>query len=240
MPRRRPGHKRRPASWGALALAAALVAYNNLLGRWPLFDGALYVPVNLAATGIVAWVGKALLRLSSEDAGLGDRRLVSAATGAAWAATLTLPAWPVLLTGKAPLLADRRVAGIGPAALLYRLTIRIPLGTALFEEMAFRGVLHGAARRESACGLRWVPAAAFGLWHLRPALRLMEINRPGAARKERAAAAALAVCVTAAGGRFLEHLRDRSRGILMPAAFHACLNDLGALIGFVAARRTPR
>jgi membrane protease YdiL (CAAX protease family) len=51
--------------------------------------------------------------------------------------------------------------------LAWQVLIRIPVGTALFEETMFRGVLYGAWRRT----MRWWQAAilssvAFALWHV--------------------------------------------------------------------------
>jgi membrane protease YdiL (CAAX protease family) len=46
-----------------------------------------------------------------------------------------------------PLLDDARIAGIGPGILAYRALVRIPLGTALLKEFAFRGLLFGVWAR---------------------------------------------------------------------------------------------
>ena len=46
-----------------------------------------------------------------------------------------------------PLLHDGRVAGADGGAIAYQVLIRIPLGTVLWEETAFRGVLLAALLR---------------------------------------------------------------------------------------------
>jgi hypothetical protein len=45
----------------------------------------------------------------------------------------------LVFPGLRPLLTDARVAGLDGGELAYRLLVRIPLGTVLWEEVAFRG-----------------------------------------------------------------------------------------------------
>ena len=82
-----------------------------------------------------------------------------------------------LVPGTRGLFDDGRAAGIGIVGLFYQVVIRIPLGTALFEEFAFRGVLLGLGRRgwSTAAGTAG-SAVLFGLWHIAPALSLAEAN----------------------------------------------------------------
>lgn len=112
----------------------------------------------------------------------------------------------------------------------------IPLGTVLFEEVAFRGVLWGLARdRYGTVRATAVSAALFGCWHVLPSLRLNEVNPavadlvgPGAGG--RALAVAGAVVFTAAAGVLLCELRRRSGSLLAPAGLHWAVNGLGVLV----------
>ncbi len=110
----------------------------------------------------------------------------------------------------------------------------IPLGTVLFEEVAFRGVLWGLLR--SRHGIAWTTAASsalFGFWHVLPSLRLTDVNPAvaavaGGGPRGQALAVAGAVVFTAAAGVLLCELRRRG-SLLAPLGLHWAVNGLGVL-----------
>ncbi len=54
-----------------------------------------------------------------------------------------------------------------PGSILHRVGFSIPLGTAVFEEVAFRGVLFGLLmRRRGTATAIWLSSALFGLYHI--------------------------------------------------------------------------
>ena len=76
-------------------------------------------------------------------------------------------------------LADARTEGLDVAGLLHRALVGIAIGTALFEEWVFRGVLYAAwlqARGPTEALL--VSSAVFGLWHTAPAMNKLRANSP--------------------------------------------------------------
>ena len=103
------------------------------------------------------------------------------------------------------------------------------------EELAFRGVLHGALER--AWGARGVFAAGsllFGLWHIASSLGLTSGNAGltavlGGGVWGQVLGIAGAVVATAAAGFVFTWLRSRSGSILAPIALHWSLNGVGAL-----------
>ncbi len=113
--------------------------------------------------------------------------------------------------------------------------IVIPLQTVIPEELAFRGVLHGALDR--AYGVRGVFAAGsllFGLWHIASSLGLTGGNRGltgvlGHGIAAQIVGIALAVLATAAAGAVFTWLRRRSGSLLAPIALHWSLNGAGAI-----------
>jgi membrane protease YdiL (CAAX protease family) len=115
--------------------------------------------------------------------------------------------------------------------------VRIPLGTALLEEVAFRGVLQGAWAREASTASSVAGSSlAFGLWHIGPALELLRINAIAQAPLARAAAVVAAVAATAAGGALFSLVRLRTGGIAGPAFAHAAINAFATLAAFVRQR----
>ena len=136
-----------------------------------------------------------------------------------------------------PLLADARVADLGPAEIAGDVLVRIPLGTVVWEEVAFRGVLLAALLRfppiPSATG---VAAVVFGLWHVRPTLSGLEANDLVDGPVGRVAAVAAVCPATAAGGVLLTLLRLRSGSPLAPVLLHLATNTLGTLAAVAAHR----
>ena len=124
----------------------------------------------------------------------------------------------------------------------YRLGIRsalataflaVPLGTVLFEEVAFRGVLWGLV--EDAEGPVWATAATsllFGAWHVLPALDLARTNTALAGSGSRAKVAVTVlgtVAFTAAAGVLFAELRRRSGSLVAPILLHWATNAAGVI-----------
>src|SRR5690348_16366411 len=83
------------------------------------------------------------------------------AVGLLYAATVAMPG------GRAAFVDAR--AAVPLAAVLFAALVRIPFGTVVFEELAFRGLLPALVG-----GGRWratlVSSGLFGLWHVLPAM----------------------------------------------------------------------
>jgi CAAX protease family protein len=219
--------------WFAVGLSVALLAWNNLVHLLP-GAAAAYVPLNLAATAAITAAARRS-GLSASDLGLRRDRLGAGARwGGAFAAVVAgalAVAWAV--PALHPLLDDARVRRLPPGAVAYHALVRIPLGTVLLEEIAFRGALFGAlARSSDRTRAALASGAVFGLWHVRPTLGLLDANDvddPAA----RAGAVAMAVLATAAGGVCFCALRVRSASTLAPIIAHTSTNSLGLLASAV-------
>lgn len=144
----------------------------------------------------------------------------------------------VMLThrGMAARLADPRLAALNPSDAFTVIFVRIPIFTALIEEVFFRGVLHAALIALYPVDVAmWLGAGLFGLWHIGPGV---DQAQAGAASRGIGAlhAAATVVAMTAAGG-FLVWLRIETGSIWAPAAVHAAINMTMAIFSRAAARR---
>src|SRR5687767_2258120 len=116
----------------ALLLAALLVAYNNAINRWAPFRTWAYLPANIAMTAVVVAVWR-------EPVPVGARATEGMLLGAIVVAGLV-----VALLVKPSLVADARYAQMDAKRMAYTVLARIPIGTALVEEVLFRGVLYAA------------------------------------------------------------------------------------------------
>jgi membrane protease YdiL (CAAX protease family) len=221
-----------------LSRPAAVVAVLVILAAANLANNYVAVPAYVAT----ALIATALLFLvhrawggTWDDVGLSRAALPR---GARWAMTLiAIVALCYLLAALVPasrvLFVDGRVERAGSAAIAFQMLIRIPLGTVLLEEVAFRGVLNGLLRR--GCGIVWTTifsSVLFALWHIPPALHLANAN-PALAGVNTAAAVALALVGAALAGVALCELRRRSGSLLAPIGLHWATNALGYLTATV-------
>ena len=117
--------------------------------------------------------------------------------------------------------------------------MRIPVGTVLWEEVAFRGVLQAALRRVLAGPAAIaVTSAVFGLWHVRPTAEALGVNRLAAGRGARVAASP-ASWLGRRRRRAAVRLRERSGSLAAPMLLHLAANCGGALASALA-RPTDR
>ena len=195
-----------------VAVVGVLVVHNLMTNLW-FTDRWSYVPVNLAtAGGLVAVAG------------------VEVPLGRWWpavaAAAVVLAALAVVAVVSPGMVADRRMAGVDGRGTAYRALVRIPLGTVAREEVAFRAVLPALVSPAGAAGL-------FGLWHILPAARTLEINgvrRPGLVTG--------AVVATAVVGLVLWELRVATGGLAAPALVHVAANSGATVAAYVVLRRS--
>lgn len=222
------------------ALAVVLVAYNNGLNRWGPFNGPLYVPLNLVLTAGVAMTALTVGGLDRGDVGLAPGQSGGAAAGLALGTAASIPLFVALRSSRAAAtVADGRFAGIGGAALAYRALVRIPLGTALPEELIFRGVMFGLLAPGGEVRAALWSSLVFGLWHVAPAYNRLEENGriDGANRRTVAARIAAAVMATTAAGVAFCWLRAATGGVAAPLVLHAAVNSLGMVAAHLANRR---
>ncbi|MFQ5861266.1 MAG: lysostaphin resistance A-like protein [Dehalococcoidia bacterium] len=229
----------------AVALAAGLVAYNNLFNLLPQrARDRLYVPLHLGLTLLLLAWARYVVGLDLEALGLGAGEagasaLRQAQASALWglgiavalvASLFLLVAFPRLLPRR---LEDPRLRGVTTGEVVYRALVRIPIGTALFEEVAFRSVLYGLMlERWDAATALWGSSLAFALWHVMPTREV--VGKVGMARGPLLLALALVggVAATYLGGILLGLLRQETGSVAGCVVAHAVINSLA----LVAAR----
>lgn len=230
---RPPG--RRSSGVFATALVLVLGAWNNVVvDRLP----GSYVVANVAATGALLAAAR-VQRLSWDDLGLARQRLraglrwggaCSAGVACGYAVALAVP-------GLRPVLVDARVADLDGGEVASQVLVRIPLGTVLWEEVAFRGVLLAAlARVLPVRAAVATSAAVFGIWHVRPTLSALAANDLADGPVLRPLAVLLGCLATGAAGLLFSWLRLRSGSLAAPVLLHLATNSLGVLAGAAAHR----
>jgi len=219
-------------TYADIAVVVVVLAISNLVAHFTTpWASVATVPAAAAVLLILVrsrGLGWAELGLSREHwkSGMGYAL-------AAVAVVVSVIAIGALLPWTRPMFMNNNYATVSGA--LIASMIIIPLQTVIPEEVAFRGVLHGALNR--AWGFRGVAAAGsllFGLWHIATSLGLTSSNVGfthlfGGGVLGTVAGVVLAVAATGAAGFVFTWLRRRSGSLIAPIALHWSLNGLGAL-----------
>jgi membrane protease YdiL (CAAX protease family) len=224
-----------------LLALANLVAHTVLPANWSV-PWSLLVAAMVAATALGPG-GRTLDELGLDPAhlpaGVRDGALVAVAVGAVVASLHLHP------NGREVFEDDR--GRIGGRHLTWKLLVTIPLGTALYEELVFRGALTallGARPGWTHQRAVLVAAGLFGLWHVLPSLDLTSQNdRLGTRVDGRAgtvSAVAGSVGATAVAALGFTWLRDRSKSLATPVLAHWAINGAATFAAWRAATRAHR
>lgn len=223
---------RMPAALLSIGLVAWSVVANLGLGeRW-------YTTRNLALIALLLLLARGLA-VSWDELGLDPADLRE---GLRWGRLAVLVVALAVTAGAAlrgvvpplQLLLDDARSDLPLAELVHAVLVRIPLGTALFEELAFRGLLLAALLR--LMSPRWAilwSSAAFGLWHVAPTIQTLRINEVAPESLAGLGAIAGAVVVTTVGGAVFAWLRVASGSLLAPVLAHWATNAFGLLAAAV-------
>jgi membrane protease YdiL (CAAX protease family) len=186
------------------------------------------------AAAVLLLVGRAA-GLSWTELGLGREALVRGLVWGSVTAGLVAIGYAlgIAIPATRGLFRDTRYR-LGPGSAVAMAFVTIPLTTVVFEEVAFRGVLWGLIAVDH--GPSWatgVSAMLFGIWHVLPALDLVETNQSlqGDARSGRRLRAVLGtVAFTTLAGVVFGELRHRSGSLLAPTLLHWATNGLAVLV----------
>lgn len=209
---------------GHARVVLGILGAHNLIQNTLLNDKG-YVGGNLAISATLVVIGRQS-GATWEEMGLSVRHAHSslraggmiAATAAAGAvAGIAHPRLRVLLS-------EGRTRIGGDENILSRILIRFPIGTALFEEVAFRGVLPATIG-----GGNWradlLSAGAFAVWHLIPTSRVQGGVSQDWPFHRRVAVVIGGSVAAGVAGLGLSWLRRRTGGLLAPWLVHATVNS---------------
>ena len=207
----------------AVAAVVAVLVTHNLVGNLAV-PSALYVPVNLFVAAVLVAIARGS-DVSWAELGLGPAHVGRglAVGAAAFVVVATVLVAAALVPVTRSLFEDERAAGVTGAGLAYHALVRIPLGTVVLEEIAFRGVLLALLRRARSTGaaVGW-SSALFGLWHVVPTIEALRAND----LTVHVGPVTAAVLVTGVAGAAFCWLRLRSGSLLAPALAHVATNSV--------------
>lgn len=232
------GETKRPVKRAVAAIVLASIALdiaaNSVLPR------RLHIPISLATAAGVSWLGaKAGVPFAEQGMSLRD-----APRGLLYGLAASLPSAIALVSASRhrslrTFYHQDAIATATPGWAAYEALVRVPFGTALPEEMIFRGTTMALlARRRSRLTTLIVSSALFGLWHIAPTTQRLDETPhvrhlpPG----YQLGHVAGSVVATTLAGIALGVLRLRSRSIVAPWLAHTSANASGYAAAWLAAR----
>lgn len=226
----------RPADEGPstipLLLPLVIVAWNNLLHLLPdrVRAGSVTSGVALAGIGGLVWMtgaeGPDLA--AGLGAGVGVGLVATAASGLAVWVLRAKPAWAARLR-------DPRIGRMSARGYLLHTVLRIPVVSALSEEILFRGVAWaGIAALAGSAWAMWGTSIGFGAWHV-----VVSVHQAHSRHEHVGRWVALSVATTSIAGLGFGWLRLVTGGVWAPAIVHAALNIVGSIGARMSSRMQP-
>lgn len=216
---------RAEASLAPCLVVIVLMVTSNVATNLVL-PASWYLPWNLAMTAALlavalGWSGRDRNELGLAPGAIGSGLRWGTAAASAMIGVLAVAA---ALPSTRDWFVDER-APASSVELLWQTAVRIPFGTVLMEEVAFRGVLPSVLATTTTPRRAVVGSiGAFGLWHILPAWGVDSVVGT--------------VVVTTAFGAVCWWLRDRSGSLLAPIALHTATNSGAAVAAYLARVRT--
>jgi membrane protease YdiL (CAAX protease family) len=224
-----------------IVLIILILLYSTVLGRLVPKKYHLYLNIGIAAVAITLGLA---FGLSLENMGLALDRILP---GIYWAFIISAAIiLLILVISTIPILRrffiGDNLSNANGKLIAFEAAVRIPLGTALVEEILFRGVLLGLLLQHHPTFEALVIAAAiFGLWHIFPTMDSMKSNAAAAKaiahKTPRAAGSVIGVIIlTSIAGLFFGWLRILANSIVAPWLVHWSVNASG-VVGIAVATK---
>lgn len=227
---------------GHLAAILILGLYANIIAN-EVLNPAWYIPFNLVLLSVTLVIAR---RAGTTWTSMGLRR-DRATRGLKLGAVIVAGVIMAMILGLVlssfnEILRDERFVESSVGLLLFHALIRIPLGTALYEEVLFRGVIFGMlVRRYSPLKAAISSSFLFGLWHILPVLDAMQTN-PAGTRFSGLSGATVAVGLAVAGtflaGLIFTWIRLLANSILASVIVHIGTNSTAIIAAIIAVHLT--
>lgn len=230
------------AHMGHLVVILILGFYANVIAN-EVLNPAWYIPFNLVLLAVTLVIAR---RAGTTWTSMGLRR-DRATRGLKLGVVIVAGIVMAMITGLAlssfnEILRDERFVESSVGLLLFHALIRIPLGTALYEEVLFRGVIFGMlVRRYSPLKAAVWSSLLFGLWHILPVLDAMQTNPVGthfSGLSGTVVAVAMAVTGTFLAGLIFIWIRLRANSILAPVIVHIGTNSTAIIAAIIVVHVT--
>ncbi len=223
-----------------ILLVICILAYGIILAKFipPKYH---FISNLLAASTALYWA--LLSGFTPDDLGIGFGFILSGVLVAIGASVIILSAAYVVTFIpfiKRILLNHNSILQSKPTKIAYETTVRIPLSTALSEEILFRGVLLGVFLSiYPTIEAVIITSIVFGFWHIFPALNTMNENyyKKNTSRSKKILSVLANIATTTIAGIFFSWLRILSNSILAPWLVHWTINSSSVLSVIFASKK---
>lgn len=163
-----------------LGLILALASYANIISN-EVLDEIWHIPFHLGIMGLAIVIARTAGTTWTSMGLRPDRIGRGLKVGGAVIGLIALViAIGVALPITRDLFRDERIEDASVAWVLFQALVRVPLATALYEEVLFRGIVFGMlVRRMKPLVAGVVSSVLFGLWHILPTLDTIGTNPAG-------------------------------------------------------------
>lgn len=222
-----------------LLLVLLIVCYGALLSY--ALPKTTHIGLNIVFAGVAVFIGS-LAGLSLDAMGLS---LATLPLGIVYATGIVaVIVAGVFIASRLPIIGhyfkNESFADASKKRVFYEAGFRVPLGTALLEEVLFRGVLLGLLLESN--NTIWAlvfSSVIFGLWHIFPTVNQLEANQAAkdmvAGKRGRRLLSILAVVgTTTLAGVCFGWLRIWSGSLITPWLVHWAINASGILFSYLA------
>jgi CAAX protease family protein len=163
-----------------LVAILALVGYANVIAN-EVLDEVWDIPFNLGILGVALLIAR---RAGTTWTSMGlrsDRVKRGVTVGGIVIGIITVGvAIGIAIPATRELFRDERIIDNSVPWVLFQALVRVPLATALYEEVLFRGIVFGMLiRRRSPLVAGLMTSVIFGLWHILPTIELRDTNPGG-------------------------------------------------------------
>ena len=158
----------------------ALAMYANVIAN-SVLDDAWHIPFNLGILGVALLIARRAGTTWTTMGLRGDRMRRGAIVGGSVIGVIALGiAVAIAIPATRELFLDDRVIENSVGWVLFQAFVRIPLATALYEEVLFRGIVFGMlVRRNSPLVAGLISSILFGFWHILPTIETLDTNPAG-------------------------------------------------------------
>ncbi|MGQ9464440.1 MAG: CPBP family intramembrane glutamic endopeptidase, partial [bacterium] len=194
----------------------------------------IYVGVNLAVIMLLIILSRHYLDLTFLDLGYDSRYVLRGIFYGFFASLIVVLSFVLFLylLPRLGIMIKPPIVRMGAEDdFLYRLLIRIPLGTAFFEENLFRGICYGLLiKTQSAKKTFIMTSLLFSFWHIVPALKVVSLNFQVGLSLAGLVIWFAGIIGAFFAGIFFAFLRYKGKSIIGCILGHTLINDLSLLI----------
>lgn len=229
------------SGWRFEATVLLAVAVWNVLANEVIPDST-HVVTNLAAGVALVWYARRN-GLTWDDLGMRIDRVGRGLVvgGCALLVIVAAVTVTVLVPASRAYFVDDRFLGESAMAMLFEVVVRIPLATAAFEEVVFRGVMLGMfLRRMTVLQATVATAFVFGVWHILPTLEGLSTNPVGddiVGFGMTLSVLVATVAILTVAGLALSWLRFRANSLVAPFLAHVGINTTSYVAGWIIVNR---